>query len=68
MYLPNYGLRKTWLHNCLKSPVLEDPLTRSMLNGPKHCCNLNESTFTILIDIFQSNLVGKSLSWIYAKS
>ena len=32
MYFPNYGVQKTWLNNCLKSPVLEDPLTRKMVN------------------------------------
>ena len=25
MYLRNYGLRKTWLDKCLKSPVSENP-------------------------------------------
>ena len=29
--------RKTWLHKSLKNPVLEDPLTSNMVNGPKHC-------------------------------
>ena len=24
MYFRNYGLRKTWLDKCLKSPVTED--------------------------------------------
>ena len=32
MYFPNYGVQKTWLNNCLKSPVLEAPLTRNMVN------------------------------------
>ena len=32
MYFPNYGVQKTWLNNCLKSPVLEDPLRRNMVN------------------------------------
>ena len=25
MYVGNYGLRKTWLDNCLKSQVKKDP-------------------------------------------
>ena len=32
MHFPNYGVQKTWLNNCLKSPVLEGPLTRNMVN------------------------------------
>ena len=27
MYFRKYGLRKTWLDESLKTPVLEDPLT-----------------------------------------
>ena len=50
MYFPNYQLRKTWLDQCLKSPISEDPSTDNMVIGPKHCCNLNDSTFTIFID------------------
>ena len=37
MNFRNHGLEKTWLDKCLKSPVLEDPLTSNMVNGPKHC-------------------------------
>ena len=50
MYFRNYGLRKTWLDICLKSPVSEDRMTGIMVNGPKDCCNLNDGTFTIFID------------------
>ena len=49
MYFWNYGLRKTWLDICVKSSVLEDPLTSNIVNGPKRCWNLNNSTFTIFI-------------------
>ena len=55
MYFHNCRCRKTWLDICLKSPVLEDPLTRNMVNQPKHCCNLNESTVKILSDHFEGN-------------
>ena len=34
MYVSNYRARKTWLDNCLKSPVSEEPLTSNMINGP----------------------------------
>ena len=37
MYFPNYGLRKTWLDQCLKSPVPEDPSKSNMVNAPKLC-------------------------------
>ena len=50
MYFRNYGIRKTWLDICLKSLVLEEPLTGNMVNAPKHCCNLNESTLNIFSD------------------
>ena len=50
MYLINYRLGKTWLGKSLKSPVSTDHLTGNVVNGPKHCFNLNHSTFTIFID------------------
>ena len=34
---PKLRTLKTWLDNCLKSPVLEDPSRRNMVNMPKHC-------------------------------
>ena len=60
-------LRKMWLDKCLKSSVSEDPSTRNMANGPKHCWNLNSSTFVIFIDHCERNSVVKSLSWWYEK-
>ena len=33
----NYGVQKTLLDNCLKSPFSEDPLTSNMIDGSKHC-------------------------------
>ena len=62
MYFWNYGIRKTWLDNCLKSPVSEDPPTRKMVNGAKHCPNLNDRNFDIFFDNCEGNWVGKSLS------
>ena len=49
MNFPNYRVGKTWLDNCLKSPVLKDLSTRNIVNGPKHCWNLNDNIFTIFI-------------------
>ena len=34
MYFRNYGLRNTWLDNCLKGPVSEDLSIDNMLNRP----------------------------------
>ena len=61
MYFGNYGLRKTWLDICLKSPVSKDPLKGNMVNEPKHCCDLNDSTVTIFSEPFEGNSVGKTL-------
>ena len=62
MYFPNYGLWDAWLDKCVKSPVTEDLLTGNVVNSPKHCFNLHNSTFTIFIDQFEGNWVGKSHS------
>ena len=56
------GLTEPWLGKCLKSPVFEDSSKSNMVNGPKHCSNLNHSTFTIFIDQCEGNGVAKSLS------
>ena len=61
MYFGNYGLPKTWLDQCLKSPVSEDPPKRSMVNAPKDCSNLKNSTFTIFIEHWEVNCSTKSL-------
>ena len=61
MYLRNYRLQKTWLDKCLESRVLGDPLRDNMANGLKHCSNLNDSTFPILINHCEGNCIGKSL-------
>ena len=55
----NYPPRKTWLEKFLKAPVWEDPSVRDIVNAPKHWFNPNASTFTILIDDFEGNWVGK---------
>ena len=55
MCFRNYGLRKTCLDKCLKSPVSGDHSTSNMLNGPKHCWNLNNSTLNIFINDIEGN-------------
>ena len=60
MYFRNYGIQKTWLDICLKSPVSVEPLTGNMEKRPKRCCNL-DSTVTIFSHHFVGNRVGKSL-------
>ena len=51
----DYALLKTWLDIGPKSPVSKDPLTGNMVNGFKHCCDLNDSTVTIFTDQFEGN-------------
>ena len=60
-YFRNYGLRKKWLHQCLKSPIWRDLSESFMVNAPKHCWNLHGSTFTIFIDHCECNWLAKSL-------
>ena len=48
--------RNTWLEKFLKSHVLEDPSVGNMVNGLKQCSKLNDSTFTMFIDLCE----GKS--------
>ena len=57
----NYGLRKTCLNKCLKNPVSEDSLASSMVNGNKHCWNLDSTTFSIVIDDSEHNCIRKNL-------
>ena len=49
MYFRNYGLQKTWLDQCLKSPVSEDPTKSNMVNVPKHCSNLKDTSLPYLL-------------------
>ena len=57
-----YGLRETWLDKCLKSPLSEHRSSSNMVNGPKHCWNINDRSFIIFIYPCENNLDGKSLS------
>ena len=55
MYFRTYGLRNRWLHKFVKSPASEEPSIGKIVNGLKHCFNLNDSTFTIFNDICEFN-------------
>ena len=48
-YFWNYRLQKTWLENCIKKPISENPSTNNMVKGPKHFWTLKDSAFTIFI-------------------
>ena len=61
MYFGNYGLPKTWLDQCLKSPVSDYPSKINMTNAPKHCSHLRDSPFTIFINHWEVNCPTKSL-------
>ena len=51
-----------------KSLVLEDHSYKYVVNGPKHCWNLNNRTFIIFIDSCEDKEGWKSFSELYAKS
>ena len=55
----NYGLPKTWLDQCLKSPISEDPTKSNMVNAPKHCSNLRDTSFTIFINHWEVTFLTK---------
>ena len=64
----NLRTPKMWLDKCLKCPFSDDRWTTNLADVRKHCWYLYDSIFIILIDYFQVNLVGKSLSYWQAKS
>ena len=55
MYFRNYGLPNTWLDQCLKSPVSEDPTKSNTVNALKHCSNLKDTSLPYLL------ITGKSI-------
>ena len=61
MYFRYYRLQKTWLDNCLKSRVSDEPQTDNMENGSEKCCNLNDSNFTKFINNCEGSCIGKSV-------
>ena len=68
MYFRNYRLGKRGLDKCLKNPPSECPSINNMVNGHKHCCSLDDVTFTIFIDESEHNSVQESLDSCYVKS
>ena len=60
MYFRNSELPKTWLDQCLKSPVSEELSKSNMVNVLKHCSNLKDSSFEIFIDHCEGNCLTKS--------
>ena len=67
MYFRNYRLPKTWLDQCLKSPVSEDPTKSNMVNAPKHCSNLKDSSLPYLLITAQS-IVLQNISLIHIQN
>ena len=59
MYIPNYGLPKTWLDQYLKSPISEVPTKSNMVNAPKHCSNLKDTSLPYLLITGQSIVLQK---------
>ena len=55
MYFRNSRLQKTWLDQCLKSPVSEDPTKSNMVNAPKLSSNLKNTSLPYLL------ITGKSM-------
>ena len=55
MYFRNYGLPKTWLDQCLKGLVSDVPTKSKMVNAPKHCANLDDTSLPHLL------IAGKSI-------
>ena len=49
MYVRNYGLPKTWLDQCLKSPASDDPTKSNMDNAPKYSANLDDTSLPYLL-------------------
>ena len=61
MHFRKYRLRKTWVDKCLKGRVPEDAWRDKLPNRSKNCRNLNESTFTKIVNHSGADYVGKSL-------
>ena len=59
--IPKLRARKKLLGKCLKGSVSVDPSIDNIINGLKKCCNLNDKTFTILINHSEGNSVEKRI-------
>ena len=67
MYFRNYGLPETWLDQCLKSLVSEDPTKSNMVNASKHCSNLKDTSLPYLL-ITENSIVLQKISVSDAKN
>ena len=56
MYFRNYALPKTWLDQCLKSPVSGNPTKGNMANTPNNCSNLMDTSLPYLL------ITGRSIA------
>ena len=54
--------KKRWLDKCLKYFFSEYYSTVNMLKGPKHCSNLDDSTFIMFLYHSEGNEVKNCLS------
>ena len=68
MHFRKYGVPKTWLDLCVKSPVSKDPSKSNMVNAAKLCLNLKDTPFTSFINHCKRNCLTKSLCHRYVKS
>ena len=68
MFFWTYGHQETWLDIWLKIPVPEDRSTSNMINGPKNCSKLNDSTITRFIDTCEGDSGWKRLSGFCVES
>ena len=50
MHFGGYELRTPSLDKCLKSLAAEVPSKSIMVNGPRHCANLNHNKFSLFTD------------------
>ena len=67
MTLRAFVFPKLLLDKCLECPVSDNHSTSNMVNVPKHCSNLHDSSFIMFIDHCQFNWVGKSFSFSHAE-
>ena len=50
MFFRNYGLPKTWLDQCVKTAVSDDPSKNNMVNCAQTLSILKDTSFTIFIN------------------
>ena len=55
MTLRAFVFPKLLLDKCLECPVSDNHSTSNMVNVPKHCSNLHDSSFIMFIDHCQFN-------------